>query len=90
MIHDYKKLEALKVLGTSSYPSTSSRTHELQEVIRMFDSLESSQSVITLSGRVMSSRGQGALIFFDLYDGTAKFQAVINFQNQEKPLMPSI
>lgn len=25
----------------------------------------------------MSSRGQGALVFFDLYDGSAKFQAVI-------------
>lgn len=72
-----KKLEALQAIGISSYPSTSSRTHELKEVIATFPSLESSHTVVTLAGRVMSSRGQGALVFFDLYDGTAKFQAVI-------------
>ena len=72
-----KKLEALQALGISSYPSTSSRTHELKEVIATFPSLESSHTMVTLAGRVMSSRGQGALVFFDLYDGTAKFQAVI-------------
>ena len=72
-----KKLEALQALGASAYPNTSSRTHELQEVVMHFPSLESSHTVITIAGRVMSSRGQGALIFFDLYDGTTKFQAVI-------------
>ncbi len=72
-----KKLEALKALGVSSYPSNSSRTHDLKEVIASFPSLESARTVVTVAGRVMSSRGQGALVFFDLYDGTAKFQAVI-------------
>lgn len=72
-----KKLEALKALGISSYPSTTTRTHELKDVITSFSSLESQTAVVTLAGRVMSSRGQGALVFFDLYDGTAKFQAVI-------------
>lgn len=72
-----KKLEALKALGVSSYPSTTSRTHDLKEVIATFSSLESSKTEVTLAGRVMSSRGQGALVFFDLYDGSAKFQAVI-------------
>lgn len=72
-----KKLEALRADGTSSYPSTTSRTHDLKEVVTSFDVLESSRTQITVAGRVMSSRGQGALVFFDLYDGTAKFQAVI-------------
>ncbi len=72
-----KKLESIKALGLSAYPSTTSRSHALDEVITSFHSLESSKAVVTLAGRVMSSRGQGALIFFDLYDGTAKFQAVI-------------
>ena len=72
-----KKLEALKELGVSSYPSTTSKTHDLKEVIDAFASLESAGTSITVAGRVMSSRGQGALVFFDLYDGTAKFQAVI-------------
>lgn len=72
-----KKLEALKALGKAAYPSVSSRTHELKDVISHFSSIETVHTVITIAGRVMSSRGQGALIFFDLYDGTAKFQAVI-------------
>jgi lysyl-tRNA synthetase class 2 len=72
-----KKLEALKARGASAYPSASSRTHDLKKVITSFDSLESARTVITVAGRVMSSRGQGALVFFDLYDGTARFQAVI-------------
>lgn len=72
-----KKLEALKARGASAYPSSSSRTHDLKKVISSFDSLESARTVVTVAGRVMSSRGQGALVFFDLYDGTARFQAVI-------------
>lgn len=72
-----KKLEALKAIGVSAYPSTTSRTYELKDVLKQFSSLSSSEDVVTIAGRVMSSRGQGALVFFDLYDGTAKFQAVI-------------
>jgi lysyl-tRNA synthetase class 2 len=72
-----KKLEALQALGVSSYPSESLRTHHLKDIVKEFSSLESSRAGVVVVGRVMSSRGQGALIFFDLYDGTAKFQAVI-------------
>jgi lysyl-tRNA synthetase class 2 len=72
-----KKLQALESLGTSAYPSISRRTHELSDVVRNFTSLESSGAQVIVSGRVMVSRGQGALIFIDLYDGTAKLQAVI-------------
>lgn len=72
-----KKLDALIASGKSPYPSATSRTHDLEEVIRDFESLESNHEVVTIAGRVMSSRGQGALIFSDLFDGTAKFQVVI-------------
>ena len=72
-----KKLKALQDLGISTYPTRSARTHELEEVLQQFSSLESSRKQIVLAGRVMSSRGQGALVFFDIYDGTARFQAVI-------------
>lgn len=72
-----KKLQALESEGTSAYPSVSRRTHEISEVVRTFAELQSSNAEIILAGRVMSARGQGALIFTDLYDGTAKIQAVI-------------
>lgn len=72
-----KKLQALQEKGFSGYPSVSRRTHELHEVIRTFAKLAEDAVQVIVSGRVMSSRGQGALAFIDLYDGTAKLQAVI-------------
>lgn len=72
-----KKLQALEELGKSGFPSVSRRTHELSDIVRNFQDLEKSGSQVIVTGRVMVSRGQGALIFIDLYDGTAKLQAVI-------------
>lgn len=72
-----KKLETLeKEIGTA-YPSESSRTHEIKDVLADFDSLVTKNEPVIIAGRVMSSRGQGALIFADLYDGTARIQMVI-------------
>ena len=72
-----KKLQALEQSGVSAYPSVSRRTHELHEVVRTFAKLVEDGVQVIVSGRVMSSRGQGALAFIDLYDGSAKLQAVI-------------
>jgi lysyl-tRNA synthetase, class II len=72
-----KKLQALEQAGGEGYPSVSRRTHELSEVVRNFATLMKDEVQVIVSGRVMVSRGQGALIFIDLYDGTAKLQAVI-------------
>ena len=72
-----KKLQNLEQAGHHAYPSASRRTHELSEVVRSFTKLAESEVQVIISGRVMVSRGQGALIFIDLYDGTAKLQAVI-------------
>ncbi len=82
-----KKLEKLKSLGISSYPSSSSRTHELKEVVDNFASLESSQDSIIINGRVMSSRGQGAICFIDLYDGTSRMQIVIKLPESTEEVM---
>lgn len=72
-----KKLQALEQAGKQAYPSISRRTHELSDVVRNFNDLEQSGAQVIVSGRVMASRGQGALAFLDLYDGSAKLQAVI-------------
>jgi len=71
-----KKLEALKEAGKNPYPIKSTKTHTLASVAEFFDALESAEEKVILVGRVMARRGQGALIFFDLFDGTGKFQAV--------------
>ena len=82
-----KKLESLKILGVDSYPSTTTRTHELQEVLSSFENLEQEKTSIVIAGRVMSSRGQGAISFIDLYDGGSRMQIVIKLPESEERVM---
>ncbi len=82
-----KKLDALQALGISSYPSASSRTHELKDVLATFSELESTQKEIVVNGRVMTSRGQGAISFIDLYDGTTRMQVVIKLPESPEETM---
>ncbi|MDB5204123.1 MAG: lysS [Candidatus Taylorbacteria bacterium] len=70
------KLNKLKEKGINPYPAKSSRTHTITEAQDAFDTLVTDATPITISGRVMSLRGQGALIFFDLFDGTGRFQGL--------------
>jgi len=72
-----KKLELLKSKGVDPYPADTHPTHTLAEVVVGFANLETSKTPIALVGRLMSLRSQGGLIFFDLFDGTGKFQALI-------------
>jgi lysyl-tRNA synthetase class 2 len=72
-----KKLEALKEYGEEGYPSVSRKTHDLGDVVRNFKTLLDEGTQVIVTGRIMASRGQGALIFSDFFDGTAKLQAVI-------------
>jgi lysyl-tRNA synthetase class 2 len=82
-----KKLEALQALGVSAYPSASFRTHELKEIIELFSSLESSQEKVVVNGRVMTSRGQGAIVFIDLYDGSSRVQVVLKLPESGDDVM---
>lgn len=72
-----KKLENLEKETGTAYPSETSRTHEIKDVLENFEAILAKNESITIAGRVMGSRGQGALIFADLYDGTARMQMVI-------------
>lgn len=72
-----KKLELLKKAGMNPYPATSKRELSLKEAINDFISLEKKAEVKWVAGRIMSLRGQGAVIFITLYDGTANFQGLL-------------
>jgi len=72
-----KKLEILKERGINAYPATSSRTHEIVEVAEKFAALSKKKKAITIAGRIRAIRGQGAIIFLDLDDGTGVFQALL-------------
>lgn len=76
-----KKIEMLKDAGMSAYPVSARTDMTLQVFLSTFDELDVSGQEVTLAGRVMSIRGQGGIMFADLFDGTARAQAV--FQKTE-------
>lgn len=71
-----KKLQILKDKGINPYLSNVKRTHEVAQVLSSFSELETNKTPVTLAGRVMIIRGQGAIMFVVVQDGTGKLQAV--------------
>ncbi len=72
-----KKLELLKEKGINPYPAESKRELYLKDVIDNFENLEKNGEIKWVSGRIMSLRGQGAIIFTTIFDGTASFQGLL-------------
>lgn len=71
-----KKLETLKEKGINPYPARVARTHEISQVLSDFTDIVSSEARVTVVGRVMVVRGQGAILFAVLKDGTGSIQLV--------------
>lgn len=76
------KLKKIRDGGRDPYPSSASHTHTISQLIDSFDDLSGDK--ITCAGRVMSLRGQGALVFFDLFDGTGRFQGLYKKEDDNK------
>jgi lysyl-tRNA synthetase class 2 len=72
-----KKINLLKERGVNPYPAFSKREITLKNAIDDFDGLSEKGEKKWIGGRVMSLRGQGAIIFFTVYDGTASFQGLL-------------
>ncbi len=70
------KLNTLKKEGINPFPAKTNRDFTLKETVEKFDELSKKDSVC-LAGRIMAIRGQGALIFFNLNDGTGEFQGLL-------------
>jgi lysyl-tRNA synthetase class 2 len=70
------KLELLKKAGMNPFPSKVPRTFCLKDAKESFDEYVKSDKEVSLAGRIMAIRGQGAILFAVLYDGKGKFQAV--------------
>lgn len=71
------KLELIKQAGMDPYPAKVPRSFCLADAKANFAQYEKSQDEVSLCGRIMAIRGQGAIQFFVLDDGKANFQAVI-------------
>ena len=71
-----KKLSLLEEAGHAPYPNKIPRDYTLDAVRANFAAREAEKIDIALAGRVVAVRGQGAIQFVVLHDGTGKFQAV--------------
>ena len=77
------KLELLRKAGMETYPAKVPRDFSLKEARAKFAEFEEGKGgdkagkPVSLTGRILAIRGQGAILFLVLDDGTATFQAVI-------------
>lgn len=81
-----EKLEMLKKAGMEIFPVSVPRDFSIKEAKQKFTELEKSAKEISLAGRIMAIRGQGAILFVVLDDGTAQFQAVVKKDSPWKEL----
>ena len=72
-----KKLNALKRAGIDPYPVSTTIGLSLEEAVSGFNVIVKKKKSIVLGGRIKAIRGQGAIIFFDMYDGTGSIQGLI-------------
>lgn len=72
-----KKLNLLKERGVNPFSTISRREITLNEAVLNCDAYEKDKVSKWVAGRVMSMRGQGAIIFLTLFDGTANFQVLL-------------
>lgn len=75
------KLEIFHAHNINPYPASTNRTHTCEEALKDFEGLEKKGDDVVLSGRVMALRGQGAICFVEIFDGTERFQAVLKRDN---------
>ncbi len=69
------KLKLLEERGMAPFPDKIARDFSLAEVRAQFESI-GTEKEISIAGRIMAIRGQGAILFAVLDDGTDRFQAV--------------
>lgn len=81
-----EKLKLLTDAGMEPFPSRVYHSHTLATVKADFESLEKTGTDIAVVGRVMGIRGQGAILFVPLYDGTERFQVVVKKDEMDEAL----
>lgn len=81
-----EKLQKLTDFGMNSFPAEVPRTHTLATIRSEFADLMDAGKMVSVTGRVMSVRGQGAIMFVPLFDGTDKFQGVFKKDEIEENL----
>jgi lysyl-tRNA synthetase class 2 len=81
-----KKIERLKEAGMDPYPAKAEPTTTISHFIETFAERESGGESATIAGRVMASRGQGGIMFADIFDGTGRIQTVLQKDDMDGAL----
>ncbi|NCO62035.1 lysine--tRNA ligase, partial [Candidatus Kaiserbacteria bacterium] len=69
-----KKRDALLAFGMNPYTAVTNATHTNAEVLSQFLSLQTTNTSVTIAGRIMALRLHGGMAFADVFDGTKKLQ----------------
>ena len=77
-----EKLNKLRELGIDPYPAESQKDHPNAEIVDNFKDFDKKE--VTLTGRLMSWRAHGSLIFADLQDFSGRIQLYIHQDDLEK------
>ena len=72
-----QKLNIIKDKGIDPYPAKVPKDFPIDFLKHNFDEHIKSGGSLSVAGRVMALRGQGAILFAVLFDGTEKIQAII-------------
>jgi len=76
----------LKKFGMNPYPAKVPRSFCIADAKASFAEYEKEEKEVSLAGRIMAIRGQGAILFVVLYDGKGKFQVVFKKDEIEEKL----
>ena len=71
-----EKLNKLREMGINPFPAESRKDHDNQEIVDNYDKFEGKE--ISLTGRLMSLRDHGHLMFADLADQSGSIQLYIH------------
>lgn len=81
-----KKLQILKEFGINPYPAKVDKDFAILELKNNFSKFEEGKSLVSVAGRVMAIRGQGAILFVVVFDGTEKIQAIFKKDEMEEKI----
>ncbi len=71
------KLKILKDKGINPYPARVPKDFSISFLKDNFANQEKDGNSLSVAGRIMALRGQGAILFAVIFDGTEKIQAII-------------
>ena len=71
------KLEILKNKGIDPYPAKVPRDFPIDFLKKNFEAEVRAGDAVSIAGRIMAVRGQGAILFVVIFDGTERIQAII-------------